>query len=72
MLNEIIYDIATGEETIIELGDSKITEFNKKISEAEAERISTEAEAEAKAEAKAAVLAKLGLTADEVEALFSA
>jgi hypothetical protein len=39
--------------------------------QAEADRLAAEAEAATKAEAKAAVLAKLGLTADEVAALFS-
>jgi hypothetical protein len=61
------FNIITGKETITErdLSSDEITEREKLA----AKRSALNAEAEAKAAEKAAVLTKLGLTADEVEAL---
>lgn len=69
MTNEIIINVETGEETIIELKGAKLTEFNKKLADAQAEKLEAEAAANAKAETRQAILDKLGLTADEVAAL---
>ena len=68
-ITERTYDITTGETTDVErkLTASEIAEIEARNAEAQAK-----AEAEAnKAAQKAAVLAKLGLTADEVAALLS-
>jgi hypothetical protein len=61
------FNIITGKETITErdLSSDEITEREKLA----AKRAVFNAEAEAKAAEKAAVLTKLGLTADEVAAL---
>jgi hypothetical protein len=59
----------TGEETIIEVEE---TVAEKKAREAfEAEVLKAKAEAEANAAAKAALLAKLGITAEEAALLLS-
>jgi hypothetical protein len=59
----------TGVETIIELTDEEVAEMQARAAQAEADLLARKAEAAAKLEAKQAVLAKLGLTAEEAEAL---
>ena len=61
------YNIETGIETISEREETDAEIKNR--TEYEALRAARNAEAEAKATQKAAVLTKLGLTADEVAAL---
>lgn len=63
------FNAATGEETITER-DETAAETKWRL-EIEKEKAAAVAEAETKAIQKAAVLAKLGLTADEVAALLS-
>jgi len=66
-LTEKIYDITTGEETIIER-DATPEEAQQRLDElaqTEAEQI----EAQAKADAKAAIANRLGLSADELATL---
>lgn len=68
----VIVDCATGEQTVVELTDEEITQLEADKLAHEADRAQREAEAQAKAEAKASALAKLtklGLTAEEAEAL---
>ena len=63
------HDAITGEETIIEVEE---TTAEKKEREAfAAEALKAEAEAKAKATAKAALLSKLGITAEEAALLLS-
>ena len=62
---------ATGVESIIELTDEEVAELKTQAAQAEADRAEREAEVVAKLEAKQAVLAKLGLTAEEAEALLA-
>jgi antitoxin component of RelBE/YafQ-DinJ toxin-antitoxin module len=64
---EKTFDIATGEETIIER-DETAQEIAERL-EREAKFAEAQAEAEAKATARQAVFEKLGLTPDEVAAL---
>ena len=59
----------TGIETIIELTDEEVAEMEAQAAQAESDRLAREAEAAAKLEAKQAVLAKLGLTDEEAQAL---
>jgi hypothetical protein len=69
---KVIVDCSTGEQTIVPLTASEITDMEASRVQAEADRAEREAEAEAKAEAKASALAKLaalGLTADEAAAI---
>ena len=64
---EKIVDVITGEETIIEREE---TAADKKAREARAKEFAArEAEAEAKETAKAAILDRIGLTADEARIL---
>lgn len=66
-LKEKIYDITTGEETIIER-EATAEEAQERLDElaqTEAEQI----EAQAKADAKAAIADRLGLTADDLATL---
>jgi len=66
-ITEKIFDIQTGEETIVEREE---TVAEKKTREAIEKQIAAEkAEANAKAEARQAVLNRLGLTADEAKLL---
>ena len=64
---EIIIDINTGERTEKPLS-KEIIDFNKKIND---ERAAKEIELEKKAIAKAALLEKLGITAEEAALLLS-
>lgn len=60
-----IHNAETGEIVERELNAEELADYNARKAAAEAERL----EIESKAELKKAVLAKLGLTADEVSAL---
>lgn len=66
---EKIYDINSGETTIVErdMTSKEIAEIEK----AQAEAAKVQAEAQAKEAARQAVLAKLGLTAEEAQALLA-
>jgi|688.fasta_scaffold982744_1 hypothetical protein len=68
-ITEKTFDITTGEETFTERDETAAeTKARLDFVKAQAE---AKAEADAKAAEKTAVLAKLGLTADEVAALLS-
>ena len=71
MTTAIEVNCETGEVIERPLTADEIAANQAAAAQAEADRLAAEAEAATKAEAKAAVLAKLGLTADEVAALFS-
>ena len=66
---ETTYDIQTGQETIVERDEST----NEKAFRVELERLTQQriAAAEQKATAKAALLERLGITADEAALLLS-
>lgn len=64
-------DCSSGVETIIELTDEELAEIEAQAAQAEADRVAREAEEAAKLAAKEAVLAKLGLTAEEVAAFLA-
>ena len=68
-ITEKTFDITTGEETFTER-DETTAETKARLDSVKA-KAEAKAEAEAKAAEKAAILAKLGLTTDEVEALLS-
>lgn len=66
-ITEKIYDVNTGEETIVERDETAAEKKNREKLEAEvAKEI---AEAEAKAAARQAIADRLGLTADELQVL---
>jgi hypothetical protein len=68
--SEKIFDIITGEETIIERDETPGEKLAREHAELrQASIIKFQAEAEAKAEARVAILARLGLTADEAAIL---
>jgi uncharacterized membrane protein len=54
-----------------EMTEAEAKAFDKTLSDTAKDQASIETEKQAKAQAKAAVLAKLGLSADEVAALLS-
>ena len=64
-------DCSTGIETIIELTDEEVAEMAAAAARHEANLATKEAEDAAKLAAKEAVLAKLGLTAEEAAALLA-
>jgi hypothetical protein len=66
---ETILDLETGEQTIRQYTQAEIDEAEKTKAIRAAEQALRDAEEKSKADAKAAVLTKLGLTADEVAAL---
>ena len=68
-ITEKIVNALTGEETFLERDETK--EETKLRLEAEAQVVSKKAEAESKATAKAALLERMGLTADEAALLLS-
>lgn len=66
MINVIEIDAVTGAETVTELTKKQIDDREAAATKAEAEKA---AEAEAKATAKAALLDRLGITAEEATLL---
>jgi hypothetical protein len=64
-------DCSTGIESIIELTDAEVAEIAAQAAIAEERKAETEAQAEADATAKAALLEKLGITADEAKLLLA-
>jgi len=69
LITEKIFDVSTGEETIIEREETaeEIAYRELKLAEAQAKL----AEAEAKAQAKAELLQRLGITEDEAKLLLA-
>ena len=61
------FNVQTGEETIIERDETAAEQSARETFEAE--RLAKQAEAQAKATARAALLNKLGLTAEEAQLL---
>ena len=61
----------TGVESIIELTDAEIAQMEADAAKAAARQQEAEAKAAADAEAKTALLAKLGITADEAKLLLA-
>jgi hypothetical protein len=70
-MHKIIHDVKTGDITQIELTTKEIAELEAEKAKFEAEAALKQTEEATKAAEKTAVLAKLGLTADEVAALLS-
>ena len=68
---KVIVDCSTGETTEVELTAEEIADLETARKAAEDQRAAAEAEAAAKAEAKAALLDKLGITAEEAQLLLS-
>jgi hypothetical protein len=71
MPHKIIVDCSTGETTEVELTAEEIADQEAAQKAAEAERKAQEVIAAAKATAKAALLDKLGITAEEATLLLS-
>ena len=68
---KIVIDCSTGIEEIIELTDAEVAELAYQAELAAEKKAEEDAAAAALEEKKLAVLAKLGLTADEVTALLA-
>lgn len=66
-----IYDHLTGETIVRDLTADELAELDAQAALAESKRIEEEEAQAAKAAAKQAILDKLGLTADEADALLS-
>ena len=64
-------DCSTGIEEIIELTDAEVAELTYQAELAAEKKAEEEAQAEAAATAKAALLEKLGITADEAKLLLA-
>jgi hypothetical protein len=64
-------DCSTGIESIIELTDAEVAEMAAQAAIAEERKAEEDAKAEADATAKAALLEKLGITADEAKLLLA-
>ena len=67
----IVIDCSTGIEEIIELTDAEVAELAVQAEAAAAKKAEENAKAEADAVAKAALLDRLGITADEAKLLLS-
>jgi len=67
----IEHNVETGEITEIELTAAEIKDIQERQKKAEARNVAAQAEAEAKAAEKAALLERLGITADEAALLLS-
>jgi hypothetical protein len=66
---KIIHDIQTGEITELKMTKDEIAILQATETQAQADRVAAEAEAAAKESARAALLDKLGITADEAKLL---
>jgi len=71
MTNKIVVDCSTGEVQEIALTAEEIAEREAMAAEYAAQKAQEEADKNAKAEAKAALLDKLGITAEEAQLLLS-
>jgi vacuolar-type H+-ATPase subunit E/Vma4 len=71
MTNKIVVDCSTGEVQEIALTAEEIAEREVMAAEYAAQKAQEEADKDAKAEAKAALLDKLGITAEEAQLLLS-
>ena len=71
MPHKVIVDCSTGETTEIELTAEEIKDMEAARLAAENQKAAAEAAAAVKAEAKAALLDKLGITAEEAQLLLS-
>jgi hypothetical protein len=71
MTNKIVVDCSTGEVQEIALTAEEIAEREAMAAEYAAKKAEEEADKAAKAEAKAALLDKLGITAEEAQLLLS-
>lgn len=71
MTTAIEVNCATGEVIERPLTADEIAANEAAAAQAEADRVAAEADAQAKAEAKTALLAKLGITADEAKLLLA-
>jgi len=70
-MTRIEIDCSTGIESIIELTDAEVAELAYQAELAAEKKAEVEAQAEADATAKAALLEKLGITADEAKLLLA-
>jgi len=70
-MTRIEIDCSTGIESIIELTDAEVAELAYQAELAAEKKAEAEAQAEADATAKAALLEKLGITADEAKLLLA-
>ena len=68
---KVIVDCSTGITEVVPLTAEEIADLETARVAAEDQRVAAEAEAAAKAEAKAALLDKLGITAEEAHLLLS-
>mgnify|MGYP001079160243 CR=1 FL=1 len=64
-------NVETGEETLIDLTAEELADFDASVKALQDAEAATKAQAKTDAEAKAALLAKLGITADEAKILLS-
>lgn len=70
MANTIsIYDHSTGEHIVREMTAEEQAEYDAEVAEWEAKKAAKEAEAQSLRQAKISAYEKLGLTAEEIEAL---
>jgi hypothetical protein len=64
-----IHNVETGEIVEVELSTAEVKQLEKEQAEIEQKQFVKQAEAEAKATAKAALLTRLGITAEEAQLL---
>ncbi len=67
----IEHNVETGEIKQIQLSSEEIAELEQQYTQAQVAEVAAQAESEAKAAAKAALLAQLGITAEQAKLLLS-
>ena len=70
-MSKLIINVETGEETLRELNSEELAQQDIDELRAQEVQLAHQAEAEAKANAKAALLAQLGITAEQAKLLLS-
>ena len=70
-MTKLIINVSTGEESLVELTDSELDQQSQDESEIAARLALEEAAATQKASDKAALLERIGITAEEAELLLS-
>ena len=70
-LQKLSVNVETGEETLIDLTAEELTDFEASVKALQDDEVAAKTKAKDDADSKVALLAKLGITADEAKLLLS-
>jgi len=70
-LQKLSVNVETGEETLIDLTAEELADYDASVKALQDEEVAAKSKAKTDSDSKAALLAKLGITADEAKLLLS-